>query len=471
MKRDMKRRISLGVVTSTAAIAATQAFASGFALQEQNVSGLGNSYAGSGAVAEDASTIFFNGAGLTQLDKASVTVSLNDININSKFRNGGSNGTSVNALAQPLGSEGGNAGGNSIVPALYASMPFANKFAIGLGINAPFGLKTEYSDDFMGRFQATKSEVKTMNVDAVFAFKPNNLVSFSVGVDYQKLDAELNNMLNFDAVAAQVLAGPPYSVPPTNLNALLAANPGLQGSSSVKGSDSKWGYDLGVLITPSDATKVGLSYRSAINYHVTGTATFTAPTSTNGTIQAVITGARATALADGPITLDIKLPASARVAVAHVLENESNLELLFEVSWTEWSSVQALTIVRTSGTVLKNTPENWSDTWRAALGGNYKLSNNVKLRAGVAVDSSPVGNGYRTPRLPDNDRMWVSLGAQWNIGSSFVLDAGYAHLFANDADMYQSDGYGAAQGYPNGLLIGTQKSSIDILGVQGTFKF
>jgi long-chain fatty acid transport protein len=204
---------------------------------------------------------------------------------------------------------------------------------------------------------------------------------------------------------------------------------------------------------------------------VTGTATFTAPTSTNGTIQAVITGARATALADGPITLDIKLPASARVAVAHVLENESNLELLFEVSWTEWSSVQALTIVRTSGTVLKNTPENWSDTWRAALGGNYKLSNNVKLRAGVAVDSSPVGNGYRTPRLPDNDRMWVSLGAQWNIGSSFVLDAGYAHLFANDADMYQSDGYGAAQGYPNGLLIGTQKSSIDILGVQGTFKF
>ena len=471
MKRNSKQWLSWGVVSSTALFAATQASASGFALQEQNVSGLGNSYAGSAVAAEDASTVFFNGAGLTQLDKASVSVSLIDVNLNSKFHNGNSNGTSVNALAQPLGSEGGNAGGSNFVPALYASMPFANKFAVGLGINAPFGLKTEYKSDFMGRFQATKSEVKTMNVDAVFAFKPNKLVSFSVGVDYQKLDAELNNLLNFDAIAAQVLAGPPYNVPQTNITALLGANPGLQGTSSVKGDDTKWGYDLGVLFTPTDNTKIGLAYRSAINYHVTGNATFTAPTSTNGTIQAVITGARATALADGPITLDIKLPASARVAVSHVLENESNLELVGEVSWTQWSTVQALTIVRTSGTVLKNTPENWDDTWRIAIGGNYKVNDNFKLRVGIAADSSPVSDTYRTPRLPDNDRLWVSLGGQWNIGSSIVIDVGYAHLFANDANLNQSDGYGAAQGYPNGFLVGTQKSSINILGVQGTFKF
>jgi len=463
MKHDMKRWMSWGIISGTALFVGTQALASGFALQEQNVSGLGNSYAGSAAVAEDASTVFFNGAGLTQLDKASVAISLIDVNVNSKFHNGGS----VNALAQPLGTEGGNAGGSSLVPAVYASMPVGNTFAVGLGINAPFGLKTEYSNDFMGRFQATKSEVKTMNVDAVFAFKPSNMVSFSVGIDYQKLDAELNNMVNFDAVAAQVLAA--QSVPQGTINTLLAGNPGLQGTGSVKGDDSKWGYDLGILVTPTTQTKIGLSYRSAINYHITGTATFTAPTSANGTMQAAISGARATALADGPITLDIKLPASARLALSQQLG--SKFELLGEVSWTQWSTVQALTIVRTSGAVLKNTPENWDNTWRYALGGNFKVNSNFKLRAGVAIDKSPVSDARRTPRLPDNDRTWLSLGAQWNIGSSFALDVGYAHLFAKDADLNQSDGYSALQGYPNGNLVGTQKSSIDILGVQGTFKF
>ena len=455
--------ISLSVVSSASLLAAAQVNASGFALQEQNVSGLGNAYAGSAAVAEDASTVFFNAAGMTQLDKASVVVSLIDLNLSSKFRNSGS----VNGLAQPLGGEGGNAGGNSIIPALYASLPFGNKFAVGLGINAPFGLKTEYANDWMGRFQATKSEVKTTNINPAFAFKPNNVVSFSVGVDYQKLDAELNNNVNFDAVAAQVLAA--QSVPQASINALLGANPGLQGSSSVKGNDSKWGYDLGILITPTPQTKIGLSYRSAINYHVTGNATIVAPTSSNATMQAAISGAKATALADGPITLDIKLPGSARFAVSHQLDND--LELLAEVSWTQWSTVQALTIVRTSGTVLKNTPENWDDTWRVAIGGNYKVNSNFKLRAGIAIDSSPVSDAYRTARLPDNDRTWVSLGAQWNISSSWVLDVGYAHLFTSDANLSQSDGYSPLQGYPNGLLVGTQKSSINMLGAQATFKF
>ncbi len=437
------------VVLSTAALLTGQsAGAAGFALMEQNSSGLGNAYAGAAAVAEDASTIYFNAAGLTQLKRPSLVMNAALINVKSEFKNTGS----AAALGQSLGGDGGNAGGLTAVPALYLAVPLTDTVTGGVGVNAPFGLKTEYDDDWMGRFQALKSDVKTTNINTALAFKVHDAVSVGIGADFQTFDATLTKGVNYTAIIASQTSG-------------TVILPGLQGTSSVKGSDSAWGFDVGLLFTPSDATKIGLSYRSAMKYNVNGNASFTAPTTSNTTGTAVIAGARASTLADGPVTLAIKLPASARLALSQKLG--SAVELLGEISWTQWSSIPELRIKRPSGVTLSNTPENWDDTMRYALGANFKLNNAVKLRAGAALDAAPVPDSTRTPRLPDNDRTWLSAGAKIDVSKSISVDVGYAHVSAKKAAINQNDGSTSAYG----LMQGKQDTSINILGVQATVSF
>jgi long-chain fatty acid transport protein len=117
--------------------------------------------------------------------------------------------------------------------------------------------------------------------------------------------------------------------------------------------------------------------------------------------------------------------------------------------------------------VLSVTPERWEDTWRYALGATYQLTEQFKLRGGVAYDETNVPDSTRTARLPDSDRTWLALGAQWSPGGSFVVDVGYAHLFVDDAALNQDDGNATARGF----LLGEQQSSIDIVSAQLSYKF
>ncbi len=463
---NLQRAVRIVLLAGVGVLSAGQAGASGFALAEQNSSGLGNAYAGAAAVAEDASTIFFNSAGLSRISRPSLVVNLSGINIDSKFHDSGS----VAALGQslPPGGTGGNAGDFTVLPSVYFAMPVAPGFSAGLGVNAPFGLKTEYDSSWMGRYQAIKSDVKTTNINLAVAYQLNKMISLGAGVDYQTINATLTSAVNYDAVVAGGLAL--QSVPQGTINTLIAANPGLEGTSKVKGDDTAWGYDVGMLFMPSEQTRIGLSYRSAINYTVSGNATITAPaTTTTPPVSTVIIAAKASTsangLADGPITLNLKLPASARLAIVQEMGNK--LELLGEVSWTQWSSVQKLEIVRTNGVLLSKTDERWQNTMRYAVGANYKLMDTLKLRAGIAFDESPVPDSTRTPRLPDADRTWLSAGGKFDINKNVALDFAYAHLFVKDAKLNQDNTNAVAYG----LLAGKQKTSIDILGVQATVGF
>jgi long-chain fatty acid transport protein len=453
----LKTAIAALLPVTAALWCAQSAHAAGFALMEQNSSGLGNAYAGSAAVAEDASTIFFNAAGLTQLKKPSVVLNAAGINVKSEFNNNGS----LAATGQALGGNGGDAGGFIVLPALYVAVPLTDKLAGGVGINAPFGLKTDWDDgDWMGRFQALKSEVQTTNINTALAFKVHDKVSIGIGADFQTIDATLSSGVNYTAAIAQASGG-------------TVIVPGLQGTSKIKGSDSAWGFDAGVLFTPLDGTRIGLSYRSAMKYNLTGTATFAAPTSTSAPAQAFITGlsnsTNPVAPTNGPVNLNIKLPASARLAVAQKLG--SDFDLLFEASWTQWSSIHELRVQRPSGATLKVTPENWDNAWRYALGASWQLNDAVKLRAGAALDKTMVtDDATRTPRLPDGDRRWLAVGAKINVLNNVDLDVGYMHVFVKDAKLDQGDGFSTAP-YPYGRLTGTQQTKIDILGLQATVSF
>jgi long-chain fatty acid transport protein len=461
-------RIRNGITSWAAAalvLAPTLADASGFALLEQSASRLGTAFSGTAAEADDATTVFYNPAGLTQLSGPTAVVSASGIEIGSEFRNS----SSTPAFAQALGGNGGDAGSWNFVPAAYLALPITADLAFGVGVNAPFGLKLVYDDGWLGRFQALRSEIKTLNFNPSLAYRVNERLSVGVGVSYQRVDAELTNAVNYSAVVAQgaqqlVLAG---QLSPTTAAAVVAANAGLQGDARIRGDDHGWGFNLGLLFAVSEQTRIGLSYRSSIDYTVSGAVRFSAPSAAGPIAGGIITAASAPGapLSSSAASVDLEVPDSAVLSLHQQLSER--YALLADVAWTGWRSVQELRVVRDSGAIVSVTPEQWQDTWRYALGATCTVNDRLTLRAGVAYDETPVPDSTRTPRLPDGDRTWIAIGARWQPSPSMSLDFGYAHLFNDTVGLNQDAGNTLASGF----IGGEQHSAIDIVSTQVAYRF
>ena len=481
MARSQMTRTALSLaVAGIFAGGVSQAHASAFALIEQNVSGLGNAYAGAAAVAEDASTVYYNPAGMSALPAGKqIVVGAALIQPSFKFSDGGSLqsglfatlGGAVPGVTAPLGGNGGDAGSNAAVPNFYFVMDLAKDTKFGLGVGAPFGLKTEYSPDWVGRFQAIKSDIKSLNVNPSLSIDIGGGNSMGFGLNYQQIDAEFTNNVN---VAAAALGGilqtgaVPALIPPA---AAIAAAAGLgEATAVVKASDSYWGYNFGGLFQISPDTKLGLTYRSEISYNLSGTVNFSnvnlpgnlgslGPT---GNLIAAGVGAN---LANGNVNVRITVPESLSAALKHRLDDKWTL--LGDATFTAWSRIQALRIVRDNGTVLSNTPENFRDTWRLGAGATYRHSDALSLKMGVAYDQTPVNDTDRTARLPDQSRKWLAFGGQYRLSKDGTLDVGYAHLFVKDPSINQNGGNATL----NGQLVGSYKSSVGIFGAQFLYRF
>jgi long-chain fatty acid transport protein len=419
-------------------VMAGSAAASGFALIEQSGSGLGNAFAGGAASAEDASTIFYNPAGMSRLSGKQISVSASEIRPSAKF-----SGTVTGIPLQAAGTgTGGDAGSWALVPNGYFTMEVNPQMRIGLGINAPFGLQTQYDANWMGRFQAIKSKLQTVNLNPSVSYQINDTVSLGAGMNYQRISGELSNATNYSA-AAFAAGGAPL------LGAIGGA--GKEGIGTITGSDSAWGYNLGALFNLNPQTRVGMAYRSRIKYNLNGTIGFSS-----------VPPALAAALAAQPVTLAITMPDSFSFSGFHKLDDK--WDVMADATWTGWSVFQQLNVLRANGTVLSTTPENWKNTWRIAFGSNYHYSEHWTARMGVAYDQSPVSDAFRTARIPDANRTWLSVGGQYKPGKDSALDFGYAHLFVSNAPISQNQA-GA------GNLVGTYANSVDIFSVQYAHSF
>ncbi len=453
------RSVAVAVIAS-AIVAPHDALASGFALLEQSAARLGNAFSGTTVVADDASSMFYNPATLAHLHRAQWVLSASGIKIRSEFRNERSSA----ALTHPLGDEGGDAGGWNVVPSVYFALPLNERLAFGFGFNVPFGLELEYPNDWIGRFQALNSEIQTYNFNPALAWQANDVVTIGIGLNYQRMQAELTNAVNYTAIIAG--AAPLAGVPPVSIPALVAANPGLQGRAVVRGDDATWGFNAGVVLQITPDTRVGLAYRSSADYDVEGSARFEPAATSDPLGQTIIAAVSSPGgpFATTPASVDLELPEIATASLSHRI---GDWELLADVAWTRWSRVQELRVERPDGSAVSTTPEHWEDTWRFAFGASYRMSDAWKLKAGVAFDETPVPDSTRTARLPDAERTWIAIGARYDTGEAFVLDVGYAHLFSDDVPLNQDQGN--AQAF--GLLNGEQESAVDIVAIQGTYRF
>lgn len=311
---------------------------------------------------------------------------------------------------------------------------------MGVGFGAPFGLKTEYTDDWIGRFQSTLFDIKTMNVNPSVAYRVNDKVSVGAGVSIQKMEA------TYDRFAS-----------------LLPLNSALQNTKlRLKADDVSLGWNVGVLFQPTAATRVGLSYRSKVKHTLTGTLT------ASGGAAAVLSNP-ATGLAGVNAKVDVDLPDTFIVSFTHQLN--PRWEVLADLSWTGWSSLDVLPIYYTSGVRAGKEADvldtRFRDTWRVALGANYHYNDAWTFKFGIAHDESPVKNAdTRLVSLPDNNRIWLSFGAQWRPDRATRVDFGLAHLFINDTRISHNQ---IKNG--KGWVIGEYTGNIWLAGVQYSRSF
>lgn len=409
------------------------AHAAGFNLLEQNVSGLGNAYAGSAAIAENASTIYFNPAGMSLLPGTEFSAGLTAIKPSFKFSNDGSTGPGGTPIT---GGDGGDAGKWAALPNLYLSHQLSPKWHVGLGVGAPFGLTTDYEQGWKGRYHSEKFAIESININPSVAYKVSDQLSIGIGANWFQIDADYR-------------LATPRPVPNVGV---------FDMDTRVKMKGDAWGWNAGILYQATPSTRLGLSYRSRIKVTADGTTKLK-----NRTIPGIPDG---TPLSKFDAEATIKMPDTAIFSVVHDLN--PSWTLLADVSWTGWSSIPKLTI-ENSGPGARDSELDlrFKDAWRVALGANYHYSEKWTFKGGVAWDQSPVRQAkYRPTALPDNDRYWLSIGAQYRMSKNATWDVGYTHLFLRHTDIDNDTNVPE-----RGLTRGSYKNSGDILGLQFTYRF
>lgn len=437
----------------------SSAFAAGFSIIEQSVSGLGTAFSG-GAAAEDASTIFFNPAGMTLLEGQQVVAGMHVIVPSAKFDADGAN----NALPSPpfnnqiSGGNGGDGGVVKPVPNFFYAANLGNGWSVGLGVSAPFGLATSYDKDWIGRYHAVDSDVLTVNFNPSVAYRVNEQLSVGAGVSAQYIDVNLTSMVDFGLGAYKNSGFNP-------LLAGLASNPNADIYADMNADDWGYGFNLGLLYEFDKNSRIGAAYRSRIKHTVTGDVDFSAANPAFLVLNGM-DAAAAASFVDQDLQGDITLPASA--SLNGYFQITSEWALMADVTWTEWSTFEELLIEFADGSESLTT-EKWDDNWRYSVGTTYAPNEKLTLRLGLAYDETPVPSAaYRTPRIPDNDRIWTAFGVGYQMTQAMNLDFGYAHLFVKDARI---DKEAVGDDLTRGALHGEYDSSVDIASLQLTYNF
>jgi long-chain fatty acid transport protein len=454
-------KIILVTIAASGAIALSvgksQADPGGFALR-QSPYFQGTSFAGVAAGGASISSMFWNPATMTQAGRGLTiegdgTLDMPRANITPSLA---TSPTGVDITG--LGSSGDLFDKATFIPSAYAVYGLNNNLSFGVGLNSPFGLKTQPNPLWSGMFYAQESNIKDINATPSVAWKVNNWLSIGAGAQIQYFKIRLDSAFPGSGTTGAF----PFLAPlgPDQLD--------------LRGDAWGFGYTLGATITPTPWTTIGVGYRSEVDQKVSGNIfrpAFTAPVIVPpfGLIPVRVPAA------DG-VNFDatVPLPGSVTASVRQKITN--SLTVLGTVEWTNWSRLNTVPIATASAGLIPGVPTQlsfgWRDGWLFSGGLEYMCSRGLALRTGIGWEQSPITDQTRSPRLPDNGRLWVSGGASYNWNQYLSLDFAYTHIFVQDAPINISPGVGNPVFDPRlGVFIGNSSGSVDIVSVGLRYRF
>ena len=410
---------TLTVFTATVAgivvMCSSLGFAAGFRLPEQDSAAMGMASAFVGQ-ADNPSAVWYNPAGITQLDGTMISGGV--IVIYPELTHENTNGTtdvSKRDLHLPF--------------QLYATHKLNDKVGIGFGINNPFGLTTDWPDTSSTRYVATYSSIVTTEFNPNIAYKFNNDLSAAFGIAYIHLRATLEKTT--------------FLGPLGDYNFRLS------------GDGDGWGVNAALKYNFSESLHAGLSYRSRIKVDIDGTAE--------------LIGSLPAPFGPGSGSTSITLPDIIQLGVSYKASDALTLNADLEYTW--WSTYDTLTIESNVPAFNKTEEHQWKNVACLRIGGQYKLSDRWKMRAGYLYDQNPVNEEHFETRIPDSDRQGFSIGAGYTSGN-VTIDAAYMYLLFKNRTISNSlmDDATVTPAAPNALN-GTYKSYAQLAGITIGYKF
>lgn len=448
-KRFMIRRLSVLMAAAGIISFSQSAMATAYQLWEQDGASIGNYHAGRAAIAEDASTAFYNPAGLVRIHNQQLVVGIVPILTNIQF-----NGTvttqnyvsffnqSFSTPAERTTSQGG---GFNLVPDMHYAAPITDNLVFGLSVVSPFGLKTDYSPNNVTRYVATRTSLMVIDVTPSLGFAVTDKLSLGAGLDLEHARGE------FD-----LIGGTPALTTPENSSDTTSEN---------VGTSNAYGYHLGALYQFTPDTRVGLSYQSKVTHHLSGSSKFSGPLAnypdgeTMGFYQST-----------DQLKTTIPLPAVTSLTAFHTIN--PLVDVMGTISYTQWSvlnqlALQNVVAVQNGASTNSLTviiPEGYRNTWNYSVGANFHATEQWMFRTGLGYDQTPSNNIDRNLQLPDSDRLAVALGAHYQATKTIGLDAGWTHLFS--VNTHGINNNVETVGDQSTITNGSVKSSADVFGFQ-----
>jgi len=393
-----------------AAFSLQQAHAGGFYVPQKGAAGVGLATAGGAARASDASTVFFNPAGMTLLESRRLEGGIDFLSPDVKIRNSGSTATTpgTGGAAAAYAGNDGTAGELTPVPNIYFATPLSPELWFGLAATSPFGLSVDYGRDWFGRYDSIESRLLTLNLSPALAWRVGSGLSIGGGLDLQYADAKLTNAI-------------PDPLQPGGPN---AASDGL---ATLNGDGWAPGFNVGLLYHPSSATRFGVHYRSGISHRLHGEAT----------VQG-LTGPLAAANGNFKSKTEFRLPPILSIALSQQIAPE--WRLLAEVQWFGWSDFDA---VRIHAEGLPDTvrAQKFRDTRSFALGTEFHATDRWTWRTGVRTEKTPTVDEFRNTSIPDSDLLWLGFGASYRRSEKVVIDLGFTQARFKQADINLNAGF------------------------------
>lgn len=423
-------------------------FAAGYALKEYSLSGMGSAFAGSSAQSDAPGFLSYNPATSTGVSDWDASFTVNGIYPTSQAQFS----MATNAALTPTG---GNAAPDGFIkdayePGVQLRYRLSPDLTAGLSITAPWGLSTRYNDGWAGRYYALESKLITVNTVPSLAYQLSPELAVSAGVQIQYAKGTLTNAIDFGTIGAFGRVG--FAVPTTQ-----------DGKAEFTAEDWGYGFVLGALWQPDEGVRFGASYRSEISHRLDGDVDFTLDGAGVGAAFLGLTGQ----FADSAASTKLTTPAVASLGAS--IDLSSDVSLLGEVGYTWWSAFDELRVrfVNPAQADVVQTYD-WKNAWFASAGLKYRPSERWTLRTGVAFDQSPTTDATRDPRIPDADRTWLALSAEYDFAGGTSLAVGYGHLFIAEEPISLTAA--APENLARGNLIGRTDSAVDVFTVQVTFR-
>ncbi|MFN3233950.1 MAG: OmpP1/FadL family transporter [Gammaproteobacteria bacterium] len=424
MKFTCRRILSVTFVSIFSCMMSS-AFAAAFQQWNQDAAQMGVNQAGRAASADDASTEFYNPAGLVRIPQQQLVVGGVGLFPDYDF-----SGTSTYSSGVTSSRTGSAQGAEFYAyPFLHYAAPISDKFAFGFGVSSPFAIKTDWGDTSSVSYIASQTDISTIDITTDLAYAITQKISVGAGVDVVRV-----MISDYDYTTPLNTSGSSYY------------------TTDLSGYDWTYGWHAGALYQYSEHTRFGLAYHSSIDFNASDSVK-------------TVSSSGGDLVSSSNFEIDGELPSTTVLSAYH--DFNDRFAGMTSVTFTRWSDLNDLK--------YKNLPTNTGivssrdadpcleDTWGVNVGGHFKVNNKILLRAGIGYETSPADDDAVYLRAPDNGVLSASVGAHVQATETIGFDIGWTHLFYLDDDVSVSSS--ESQGTST-TVSGSLDANTDILGAQ-----